>query len=176
VTGGVGGAAQGTLTLFVGGPEAWFEECREVLSAVSKLQTHFGPAGQGHVAKLINNMICIGNLAVFSEALPLAMAAGLELESIFKTLLSGTASSEMLKFYGPQIIARDFAPRFKLGHAAKDVDLAVELSKNLGVDLPVLEGVKNLFDDARAAGLSDQNLSAVISNIGRAFKPPLFNE
>jgi 3-hydroxyisobutyrate dehydrogenase-like beta-hydroxyacid dehydrogenase len=165
VTGGVSGAALGTLTLFVGGPVDWHHEVKEVLAAVSKTQSHFGEAGNGHVAKIINNFICVGNLAVFCEALPLAVKLGLEPSKIYDTLLSGTASSEMLKFYGPQILAGDFAPRFKLAHASKDIDLAVSQANAVHTELPVLNGVQSLFHKALEAGKGERNLSSVIELI-----------
>jgi 3-hydroxyisobutyrate dehydrogenase-like beta-hydroxyacid dehydrogenase len=162
VTGGVRGAEEGTLTLFIGGPKAWFEETREVLEAVSRTQSHFGEIGNGHVAKIINNYICIGNLAVFAEALPLATRFGLQPKQLFETLLSGTASSEMLKSYGPQIMSGDFKARFKLSHAYKDMNLAKDLAENIGVTLPVLKGVLEDFEKALAKNLSEENLSALM--------------
>jgi 2-hydroxy-3-oxopropionate reductase len=172
VTGGVKGAQSGTLTLFIGGPVEWFEEAKEVLQAVSQTQSHFGEIGQGHVAKLINNYICIGNLNVFCEALPLAARLGLEPKRIFETLMQGTAVSEMLKVYGPQILARDFKPRFKLAHAHKDLKLAEELGQEVGATLPVLKGMLEVFESAREMG--DENVSAVITvlekELGTSFR------
>ncbi|MDZ4676197.1 MAG: NAD(P)-dependent oxidoreductase [Oligoflexia bacterium] len=162
VTGGVKGANEGTLTLFVGGPKVWFEEVKEVLEAVSKIQSHFGDIGNGHIAKIINNLICIGNLAVFAEALPLAIRFGLKPKELFDTLLSGTASSEMLKIYGPQILADDFTARFKLEHAHKDMKLAQELSSSVSVVLPVLEGVLKNFEKPESKSLGLENISALI--------------
>ena len=165
VTGGVKGAVEGSLTLFVGGPRELFLESKDVLNAVSKIQTHFGEAGQGHVAKIINNFVCIGNLAVFSEALPLAMRMGLNPRDIFQTLTSGTAASRMLDLYGVQILNGDFAPRFKLSHAYKDLKLAEDLLKDIKAKLPVLEGVVEDFKKAMDQNLGDENVSAVIKTI-----------
>lgn len=165
VTGGVKGATEGALTLFVGGPKEYFEETKEVLCAVSKLQKHFGAIGNGHVAKVINNYICIGNLAVFSEALPLAVKLGLNASDIFETTQSGTGASKMLDLYGEQILNADFAPRFKMEHALKDLKIADSIAKGLGITLPVLEGMLKDFDAAQKQGYLSENISALIRPI-----------
>lgn len=170
VTGGVKGAENGTLTLFVGGPDSWFQETLEVFQAVSSRQSHFGKAGQGHVAKIINNFLCVGNLAVFSEALPLAIKWGLDPKLIYETLLSGTASSEMLKFYGPQILQGDFAPRFRMSHAEKDLRLVKNLGNPLSVKLPVLNGLLAFFQLAKRQGLFHENISALIKVFEKGLK------
>jgi 3-hydroxyisobutyrate dehydrogenase-like beta-hydroxyacid dehydrogenase len=156
VTGGVKGAETGTLTLFVGGPKEWFEESKEVLNAVSQIQRHFGSVGNGHVAKVINNFICVANLAVFSEALPLAARMGLDAKAIFEVLDSGMASSAQL--------------RFKLAHALKDLKLAKNLAKPFEVELPVLEGSVKDFERASLLGLGEKNISSVIEIFEKDFK------
>jgi 3-hydroxyisobutyrate dehydrogenase-like beta-hydroxyacid dehydrogenase len=162
VTGGVKGATEGTLTLFIGGPMEYFKEAEDVLKAMSRTQKHFGSIGQGHVAKIINNYICIGNLAVFSEALPLAEHLGLSFRDMYETVQSGTAASRMLELYGEQIMAGDFAPRFKLAHAYKDLKLALEITKKYPQDFPMLQGMLQLFEKAMDQQMGDQNVSALI--------------
>lgn len=165
VTGGVKGAVEGSLTLFIGGPMEYFAEAKDMLGAVSKIQTHFGEAGKGHVAKIINNFVCIGNLAVFAEALPLAAKLGLSTRDIFQTLSSGTAASKMLDLYGVQILNGDFAPRFKLAHAFKDLQLAKNLTQKLGAGLPVLNGTIEDFKRAMDSDLGEENVAALIKVI-----------
>lgn len=165
VTGGVKGAADGTLTLFIGGEIKDYSEVKEVLAAVSKTQTHFGALGLGHVAKAINNYICIGNLAVLCEALPLGRAMGLDAKLLIETLLSGTAASEMMKVYVPQIMSGDFNPRFKLEHAYKDLVIALRMAEFAQAELPILEAMLLHFANAEKAGFTGQNLSAIIKPI-----------
>lgn len=172
VTGGVTGAENGSLTLFIGGPKEWFEEVRDTLCGVSHSQKHFGEIGNGHMAKIINNFICIGNLCVLSEALPLARKWSLDPTAIYETLLSGTASSEMLKFYGPQILQNDFRPRFKLAHALKDVALVKTNLKNLASNFPVLKGILQVFKKADSQGLGEENVSAIIKPLEDKLKAP----
>ena len=168
VTGGVKGATEGTLTLFIGGPEEWVKACMPVLGAVSQKQIHFGDAGQGHVAKIINNFVCIGNMAVLAEALPMASKLGLDPNKIFDALSDGMAASRQLNFYGPQILQGDFAPRFRLSHALKDMKMAKEITKQLKVTLPVLEGIISDFDKATILDLLEKNVSALIQPIEKA--------
>lgn len=158
VTGGVWGAQAGELSLFVGGPQEWLTEILPVLKAISKTQTHFGPAGSGHLAKLINNYVCIANMAVLAEALPLASASGLDPQKIFDVLTQGTANSKMLEAYGPQIMRGDFEPRFRISHALKDILLAEKLADGL----PVLSGVISLFKKYQELGLPEKNVSALV--------------
>jgi 3-hydroxyisobutyrate dehydrogenase-like beta-hydroxyacid dehydrogenase len=176
VTGGVKGAEAGTLTLFIGGPEKWFMESEDLLKAVSSVRTHFGKIGKGHVAKIINNFICIGNLTVFSEALPFSTKLGIDPDKMFQTLLSGTASSEMLKIYVPNMIKGDFSPKFKLAHAFKDLKLAASLAKDINAHFPVLDGILEDFENASTQGLLNENLSSVVKPIeeklGASFRYP----
>ena len=165
VTGGVKGAAAGKLTLFMGGAKDVLDELDEVLSAVSTTKSHFGALGLGHVAKAINNLICIGNLAVFAEALPLGKAMGLEPKMLYDTLLAGTARSDMLEIYGPQILKGDFDARFKLEHAYKDLIIVLRMAEFAGTELPLLQGMLSHFANAEKAGLFGQNVSAIIRPI-----------
>ncbi len=160
VTGGVKGAENGTLTLFVGGDVRVYKKVKNILSSVSCHQEHFGKLGQGHVAKIINNTICIGNLAVLAEALALAKAQNLSSPKLFKTLLRGTAQSRMLEIYGPEIINKEFKPKFKLNLAHKDMRLAKGLSTSTK-ELSVITGVLRAFEEAEAQGLGELNLSAL---------------
>ncbi|MCC6277137.1 MAG: NAD(P)-dependent oxidoreductase [Oligoflexia bacterium] len=165
VTGGVKGATEGTLTLFVGGPVEWMQSTLSVLKVVSQRQSHFGKVGLGHVAKLINNWICIGNLAVFSEALPWAVKLGLEPTQLFQTLMTGTAQSQMLSVYGPQILKNDFAPRFKLQHALKDIKLCNELTHGDSKSTMILQSIQKVMEKSVSQGQGDENLSALIRTI-----------
>lgn len=162
VTGGVVGAEKGTLTLFMGGPKSWIDEVLPALKAISKIQQHFGDVGSGHTAKVINNFICIGNLAVYAQALPLGIKMGLDSKQLFETLMGGTARSFMLSFYGPQILEGDFAPRFKMAHAFKDIKLAHQAAEENGQSLPLLESIIEAFTQAEKMDLMGENISALI--------------
>jgi len=168
VTGGVKGAQEGSLVLFVGGEKTVFEKVKPVLEAVSQKQTYFGALGLGHVAKAINNFICIGNLAVLCESLPLGKALGLDPNLLIESLLAGMAASEMMKVYVPQIMKGDFNPRFKLEHAYKDLVIALRMAEFVGVELPVLEAMLYHFKEAEEAGLKGLNLSAIIKPLEKA--------
>ncbi|MBK9294027.1 MAG: NAD(P)-dependent oxidoreductase [Oligoflexia bacterium] len=162
VTGGVKGATEGTLTLFVAGPEEYFVEVKDVLKAISNIQRHFGKIGNGHAAKMINNFICIGNLSVFSEALPLAVKLGIKPKDILETTMSGTAASRMLELYADQILKGDFAPRFKMEHAHKDIQIVKNLVNQLQIELPMLEAVIKDLELAKKEGYFSENISALI--------------
>jgi 3-hydroxyisobutyrate dehydrogenase-like beta-hydroxyacid dehydrogenase len=154
------------------------KKAESFLRPVSEKRFYFGPLGQGHVAKIINNFICIGNLAVFSEALVLGAASGLDPQTLYDTLLTGTAQSRMLEIYGKQILKNDFQPRFKLALAHKDIGLARDLNRSIkgkviknGVrSLPVLNGIQMLFAIAQKGKLSSENISALIKPIENAYK------
>lgn len=170
VTGGVTGAENGTLTLFLGGKKSAIKKAESFLRPVSEKRFYFGPLGQGHAAKIINNFICIGNLAVFSEALVLGAASGLDPQTLYDTLLTGTAQSRMLEIYGKQILKNDFQPRFKLALAHKDIGLARDLNRSIkGEVLTVLGAIEKQFVKAEASGLGAENLSALIKPIERSF-------
>ena len=142
VTGGEQGAAEGTLTIMVGGDKADFDAAQPLLSKMGKTIVHFGAAGQGQRAKLVNQVIVAQNVLAAIEGLFFSRKAGLDGELMLATLQTGTADSKALRIQAAKAFRGDFTPGFYPRHLVKDITLAIEEADSLGIDLRGLKTVR----------------------------------
>jgi 3-hydroxyisobutyrate dehydrogenase-like beta-hydroxyacid dehydrogenase len=157
VSGGVSGAAAGTLTLLCGGEAAAIEAERPYLEAVSATIAHLGPLGAGLVGKVANNLIIgVGRLAI-GEAFAMAKQAGVPLDRLYQTLCSCTADSRMLRSLEGAILRGDYPPATFLG--LKDLTAAVESGRSVHQAMPVTALARELYQliDAKLGGLHGSN-------------------
>ena len=134
VTGGPGGARDGTLVIMVGGDHAALESVRPILAAMGSQIYHFGGVGAGHTAKLVQNMIGITSAAAIAEGFILAKAAGLDVEQLFAMLGSSMSASPLLKAMIPKVFQRGFDQvGFRLDLAYKDIRQATQLAREMTV-------------------------------------------
>ena len=142
VTGGEQGAADGTLTIMVGGDKADFDAAQPLLAMMGKTLVHFGTAGQGQRAKLVNQVIVAQNVLAAIEGLFFSRKAGLDGEVMLATLQTGTADSKALRIQAAKAFRGDFTPGFYPKHLVKDITLAIEEADSLGIDLRGLKTVR----------------------------------
>jgi 3-hydroxyisobutyrate dehydrogenase len=135
VSGGSEGAAQGTLAIMAGGTASDFQRALPLLQAVGTKITHMGPSGKGQITKLLNQILVVVNMLAVSEALLFGRAAGVDLSKAIGAVESGAGGSWMLSKRGPQVIDDYWEPGFTIDLQQKDLDLALEYSRNLGVPL-----------------------------------------
>ena len=154
VSGGQGGAIAGTLSIMVGGDAAVLDRVRPVLEAMGQRITLCGPVGAGQTVKLCNQIaVCVNNLAM-AEALVFCQRSGVDPATMLEAISAGAAGSWQLTNLGPRIIARDFAPGFKVSLQQKDLRLALEAAEPLGVPLAGVSLVHQLLAvvEQRAGG------------------------
>jgi 3-hydroxyisobutyrate dehydrogenase-like beta-hydroxyacid dehydrogenase len=166
VSGGEKGATEGTLAIMAGGDEALFARLRPVLEVMGR-PTLVGAAGTGELAKLVNQLIVAGTIAIVAEGVLLAERGGADPAKVRTALLGGFASSTILDQHAPRMIAGDFRPGGPARHQLKDTATAVALARELGLGLPVTELVDGLFDDLVAHGDGDLDHSALIRELRR---------
>ena len=157
VSGGVTGAAAGTLTLLCGGDAAAIEAQRPFLEAVSANVFHLGPLGAGLVGKVANNLIIgVGRLAI-GEAFAMAKQAGVPLDRLYHTLRTCTADSSMLRSLEGAILRGEYPPATFLG--LKDLTAAVESGRSVHQAMPVTSLARELYQliDAKLGGLHGSN-------------------
>ena len=157
VSGGVTGAAAGTLTLLCGGDAGDIEAQRLILDAVSANVFHLGPLGAGLVGKLANNLILgVGRLAI-GEAFAMAKQAGVPLDRLYHTLRACTADSSMLRSLEGAILRGEYPPATFLG--LKDLSAAVESGRSVHQAMPVTALARELYQliDAKLGGLHGSN-------------------
>jgi 3-hydroxyisobutyrate dehydrogenase len=162
VSGGSEGAAQGTLSIMVGGEAEAFNRALPVLQAMGKKITHVGPAGAGQTVKLVNQILVVGTMQAVSEALMFAQASGVDLEKTLEAVSGGAAGSWMLSNRWPQAIRRDWRPGFMIDLQQKDVRLVLKAADDMGVPLPTTALIHQLYRTLQARGLGREGNHALV--------------
>jgi 2-hydroxy-3-oxopropionate reductase len=150
VSGGVSGAISGKLSIMVGGDKKIFELVQPVLTSMGQTITYVGPHGSGQAVKLCNQIICAINIQAICEAMALGNALDLDLNVMQKVLMGGSADSWMLRNLAPKMIDDDSSAGFRIALQLKDLRTAFQTAFQLGVPLPGLGLVTNLYLEARA--------------------------
>jgi 3-hydroxyisobutyrate dehydrogenase len=159
VSGGSEGARLGTLTIFAGGTPEDLERARPALSAMGKTITHFGPAGSGQAVKAVNQVVIAGVYLAVAEGMVLAMQAGLDPESVVAALGGGVAGSWILANRSGKMVANDYPLGFRTALHLKDLGIALEMARRLGVVLPVSALAAQLEAGLVARGYGDEDMS-----------------
>ena len=162
VSGGEVGAKAGTLTIMCGGDEAVFNRVRPLLETMGKNITLVGGNGDGQTTKVANQIIVALNIAAVGEALLFASKAGADPAKVRQALMGGFAASRILEVHGERMIKRTFAPGFRIKLHQKDLGLALQGARELGVSLPQTAGAAQLMQTCAANGMADLDHSALV--------------
>jgi len=162
ISGGSEGAAQGTLSIMVGGEAEDFERALPVLEAMGKKITHVGASGAGQMVKLVNQILVVGHALAMSEALLFGQAGGVDLRKALEAVSAGAAGSWMLSNRGPQILERDWRPGFTIDLQLKDVRLVLDAADELGVPIPGTSLIFQLYRTLQAQDLGGEGNHALI--------------
>ncbi|MBI6630846.1 2-hydroxy-3-oxopropionate reductase [Pontibaca salina] len=168
VSGGEVGAKAATLTIMVGGPEAAFERAMPLFALMGENITQIGRHnGAGQTCKIANQIIVALNIEAVSEALVFASRAGCDPAVVRKALMGGFASSKILEVHGERMINRTFDPGFRVSLHQKDLNLALQSGRALGVSLPNTATCQELFNSCSANGGKDDDHSGLIKALER---------
>jgi 2-hydroxy-3-oxopropionate reductase len=162
VSGGEVGAKAASLTIMCGGDEAAFERVRPLLALMGKHITLVGGNGDGQTTKVANQIIVALNIAAVGEALLFASKAGADPAKVRQALMGGFASSRILEVHGERMIKRTFGPGFRIRLHQKDLNLALQGAKELGVSLPQTANAAQLMQACAAHGMADLDHSALV--------------
>ena len=162
VSGGDVGAKAGTLTIMVGGPDAAFEKVKPIFELMGKNITLVGGNGDGQTTKVANQIIVALTIEAVGEALVFASKAGADPARVRQALMGGFASSRILEVHGERMIKRNFAPGFRVALHQKDLNLALQGARSLGVSLPNTATCQELYNAAVAAGGAAWDHSAMV--------------
>ena len=162
VSGGEVGARSASLTIMVGGSEAAFERAKPLFALMGKNITHVGGSGDGQTTKVANQIIVALNIAAVSEALVFASKAGADPAKVRQALMGGFAASRILEVHGERMIKRTFNPGFRIALHQKDLNLALQGAKAIGVSLPQTAGVAQLMQTCAANGMDQLDHSALV--------------
>ena len=162
ISGGSEGAANGTLSIMIGGDADQVERAKGLFEAMGKTITHVGKQGAGQTVKLVNQILVVGNCLAMSEALVFAQAGGVDLQKCLNAVTGGAAGSWMLANRGPQIIERDWRPGFTINLQQKDVRLIMQEADALGVPILLTGQIFSLYRTLQQMGLGEEGNHALV--------------
>jgi 2-hydroxy-3-oxopropionate reductase len=162
VSGGEVGAKAASLTIMVGAEDATFNAVMPLLQLMGKNITLVGGNGDGQTCKVANQIIVALNIAAVGEALLFASKAGADPAKVRQALMGGFAASRILEVHGERMVKRTFNPGFRIGLHQKDLNLALQGAKSLGVALPQTAGAAQLMQVCAANGMANLDHSALV--------------
>ena len=167
VSGGEVGAKAASLTIMVGGSQAAFDRARPLFELMGKNITLVGGSGDGQTTKVANQIIVALTIEAVAEGLLFASKAGADPAKVRQALMGGLATSRILEVHGERRIKRTFDPGFRIELHQKDLNLALQGARSLGVSLPNTATCQELFNAAVAAGGGAWDHSALVRSLER---------
>ena len=162
VSGGVYGAAAGTLAVMVGGEKAVFDRMKPTLDAIGSHVVYCGPIGNGMVCKICNNLLSMGIGVLMTEALTLGVKAGVDLATLADVIANSSGGNRRLVEKFPRYLFQgNFEPGFATALAAKDVRLATDLGREYGIPMELSNLVDQRHVEAMFRGLGPEDSDAV---------------
>ena len=162
VSGGDVGAREGGLSIMIGGDEAVADSLRPLFEALGRTIAFQGPPGSGQHTKMVNQTLIASGIVGVCEALLYAHKAGLDPETVLKSVGSGAAGSWALSHLGPRIIAGDYEAGFFVEHFLKDLGIALSESRRMGLVMPGLALAEQLYRAVAAQGMARKGHQALI--------------
>lgn len=173
VSGGDVGAKNAALSIMIGGDKEAFDAVLPVFECMGKTIVHQGGPGAGQHTKMVNQILISSTMVAMCEGLIYGYKAGLDIETVLKSVSVGAAGSKCLDIYGPRILARNFEPGFYVEHFIKDMGIALAEAEKMNLCLPGLGLTKQLYEAVRAQGMGRKGTQALmvalenISNVKR---------
>jgi len=167
VSGGEVGAKNASLSIMAGGAQDAFDKALPLLKLMGKNITLVGDCGDGQTTKVANQIIVALNIEAVAEALVFASKAGADPAKVREALMGGFASSRILEVHGERMIKRTFDPGFRISLHQKDLNLALQGAKALGVSLPNTATAQELFNSCAAHGDDGLDHSGLVRALER---------
>ncbi len=161
VSGGDIGARDGTLSIMVGGDRDAYARMLPIFHAMGKIIVHQGAAGAGQHTKMSNQITVAANMIGVCEALAYAKRAGLDPTTVLQSVASGAAGSWSLSHLAPRIINGDFAPGFYVKHFIKDMKIALDSAREMGLKTPGLALALELYEQLATMGEEESGTQAL---------------
>ncbi len=162
VSGGQAGAENGALTVMIGGDQADFDKAKDKIDCYSKKMKLLGAAGNGQLAKMVNQICIAGLVQGLSEAINFGMKAGLNMEDVIEVISKGAAQSWQMENRYKTMIDDKFEFGFAVDWMRKDLKIAMDEAKNNGSLLPVTELVDNYYGEVQNMGGKRWDTSSLI--------------
>jgi 3-hydroxyisobutyrate dehydrogenase len=162
VSGGDIGAREARLSIMVGGDAVTIESLTPIFEKIGAKWVRQGPAGAGQHTKMVNQTLIAAGMVAVCEGLLYAYRAGLDLDTVLESVASGAAGSWSLSNYGPRMIAGNFDPGFFVEHFIKDMGIALEEARRMGIALPGLALAEQLYIALAAQGHAKSGTQSLI--------------
>ncbi len=162
VSGGQAGAENGALTVMIGGDQADFDKAKDKIDCYSKKMKLLGGAGNGQLAKMVNQICIAGLVQGLSEAINFGMKAGLNMEDVIEVISKGAAQSWQMENRYKTMINNKFDFGFAVDWMRKDLKIAMDEAKNNGSLLPVTELVDKYYEEVQGMGGNRWDTSSLI--------------
>lgn len=166
VSGGDSGARNACLSIMVGGDQSTLDKVMPLLKLMGTSIVLEGAAGAGQHTKMANQIQIAGTMIGMCEALVYAKKAGLDLQTMVDTIAKGAAGCHALNNLAPRVIKGDFKPGFIVNHFIKDMGIAIEESKRMGIRLQGTELVESLYRKLQQAGCGLDGTQALVKVLG----------
>ena len=167
VSGGEVGAKAASLTIMIGANPATFDKVKPIFELMGKNITLVGGNGDGQTCKVCNQIIVALNIEAVSEALVFASKAGADPAKVQQALMGGFAASRILEVHGERMIKRTFDPGFRIELHQKDLNLALQGARAMGVALPNTATAQELFNTCVANGGAKWDHSGMVKALER---------
>jgi 3-hydroxyisobutyrate dehydrogenase-like beta-hydroxyacid dehydrogenase len=167
VSGSVITLEEGTLSIMVGGDPAVFEKVKPILLAIGSKVTHVGVNGLAVTMKIATNLSLAVQMLAFSEAVLLAEKSGIRREVAVEVLVNSVIASPMVKYRGPFVLKMPDEAWFNVNMMQKDMNLALELGRQLDVPLPATANANEILTAARGLGLEEQDFAIMFEVLAR---------
>jgi 3-hydroxyisobutyrate dehydrogenase-like beta-hydroxyacid dehydrogenase len=167
VSGSVITLEQGKLSVMVGGDADVFERARPILEAIGPKVFHLGPNGAAVTMKIATNLSLAVQMLAFSEGVLLAEKSGIPRETAVEVLLASVIASPMVAYRGPFVLEQPDEAWFDVNMMQKDMNLALELGRELDVPLPTTATTNELLTAARGMGLEEKDFAVVFDVLAR---------
>ncbi|WP_338652739.1 NAD(P)-dependent oxidoreductase [Lysinibacillus sp. Y5S-8] len=162
VSGGDIGAQNGTLSIMIGGDQATYDKVLPIMKHFGENIVYQGEAGAGQHAKMCNQIVIASGMIGVCESLAYGLKAGLDLPTVLQSIASGAAGSWSLSNLAPRMIQGDFAPGFYVKHFVKDMKIALDESKKMGISLPGLSLAYDMYEKLIEEGYGDNGTQVLL--------------
>ncbi len=167
ISGGQAGAENGALTVMIGGDQKNFDKAKDIINCYSKKMKLLGVAGNGQLAKMMNQICIAGLVQGLSEAINFGMKAGLNVEDVIEVISKGAAQSWQMENRYKTMIDNKFDHGFAVDWMRKDLKIALEEAKKNGSLLPVTEIVDQYYEEVQKMGGNRWDTSSLIKRLSK---------
>ena len=167
VSGGQAGAENGALTVMIGGDQSNFDKAKDIINCYSKKMKLLGDAGNGQLAKMVNQICIAGLVQGLSEAINFGVKSGLNMEDVIEVISKGAAQSWQMENRYKTMLEDKFEHGFAVDWMRKDLKIAMEEAKNNGSLLPVTEIVDKYYSEVQGMGGNRWDTSSLIRRLSK---------